>query len=252
MDIDVKNVSFGYSQERILHQLKCSFESGFFYAVIGPNGSGKSTFIRLLNRLLKPDDGEIVMNGHPLKNFTRRFLARHIGYVPQAGGSSAMATVFDTVLLGRKPHLNWAPGKEDIRKTEKIIREFSLEHLALRLTSELSGGELQRVHIARALVQEPDVLILDEPTSSLDISHQIEVMKVLKDVSGKGITVIVAIHDLNLALRYADRFLLLKNGRIITMGDERVISEQNLKTLYDVDVQKINKGGRSYILPTLG
>lgn len=251
MDLEVKNVSFGYSKEMILHQLDCRFESGGFYAVIGPNGSGKSTFIRLLNRLLIPDSGQIYLNGQKLKSYSRRYLARHVGYVPQSGGSSGTATVFDTVLLGRKPHLNWGPGRNDLELTEKIIHEFSLEHLALRLTSELSGGELQRVHIARALVQQPDVLILDEPTSSLDLKHQIEVMKLLKNISQKQITVIVAIHDLNLALRYAERFVLLKDGRIISIGDESVISEQNLKILYDVNIQKINSSGQSYIFPRL-
>jgi iron complex transport system ATP-binding protein len=251
MDIEVNNISFGYSDSLILHNLECRFESGGFYAVIGPNGSGKSTFVRLLSRLLIPDSGQISLNGQKLKNYSRRFLARHVGYVPQSGESAGTATVFDTILLGRKPHLNWGPGRKDIRLTEEIIHEFSLEHLALRLTSELSGGELQRVHIARALVQQPDVLILDEPTSSLDLKHQIEVMKLLKSISQKKITVIVAIHDLNLALRYAQQFVLLKNGRIISMGDETIISEQNLKTLYDVDVQKIKSGGQSYILPNL-
>ncbi|MFW6352540.1 MAG: ABC transporter ATP-binding protein, partial [Bacteroidota bacterium] len=229
----------------------CGFESGGFYAVIGPNGSGKSKFIRLLNRLLKPDSGQIYLDGQQLKNYSRRYLAQHVGYVPQSGGSSGTSTVFDTVLLGRKPYLSWGPGRKDHEITEEIIHELSLQHLALRLTSELIGGELQRVHIARALVQQPDVLILDEPTSSLDLKHQIEVMKLLKNISGKKITVIVAIHDLNLALRYAMQFLLLKDGRIISMGNESVISEQNLKTLYDVDIQRIDRSGQSYILPKL-
>ncbi|PRY93831.1 iron complex transport system ATP-binding protein [Marinilabilia salmonicolor] len=251
MVIEVKKVSFGYSTEKVLHDVDCVFEGGGFYAVIGPNGSGKSTMIRLLNRLLIPDTGTVQVNGRSVQDYPRRFLAQHIGYVPQSGGSSANATVFDTILLGRKPHIKWAPGKSDFKKTVNIIRDFSLEHLTLRLTGELSGGELQRVHIARALVQEPDVLILDEPTSSLDLSHQIEVMKMLKEVSTKGITVIVAIHDLNLALRYANQFLLLRDGSIIAMGDERVISEQNLRALYDVEVQKVDVDGQSYILPLL-
>lgn len=251
MVIEVENVSFGYSDKKVLHGLDCTFDGGGFYAVIGPNGSGKSTLIRLLNRLLIPDSGRIQLNGRSVKDYPRRFLAQHIGYVPQSGGSSFNATVFDTILLGRKPHIKWAPGKSDFQKTESIVHDFSLDHLALRLTGELSGGELQRVHIARALVQEPDVLILDEPTSSLDLSHQIEVMKMLKMVSAKGITVIVAIHDLNLALRYADQFLLLREGRIIAMGDERVISKQNLQALYDVKVQKVDVDGQSYILPLL-
>lgn len=249
MDIEVKNLRFGYGKEDILHDLNCRFDNGEFCAVIGPNGSGKSTFIRLLARLLTPKEGTILLDGKNLENYHRRFLARHIGYVPQSGGNSPMATVFDTVMLGRKPHLHWFPGKEDVRKTEAIMYDLSLSNFAHRLTSELSGGELQRVQIARALVQEPDVLILDEPTSSLDLKHQIEVMNILKGISRKNITVIVAIHDLNLAMRYAERFVLLKYGRIISMGDHSIISEKNIKKLYDVNIQRVEAEGGSYLLP---
>lgn len=251
MDINIENLTFGYNREEVLKDISCQFRAGLFYAIIGPNGSGKSTFIRLLNRLLKPRNGVVFVGDVLLENYSRRELARMMGYVPQSGNGQGTATVFDAVLLGRRPHLSWSPGREDLEKTEQILLDFSLEHLALRLTSELSGGELQRVNIARALVQEPRILVLDEPTSSLDLKHQIEVMKLLRDISHQGITVIIAIHDLNLALRYADNFVLLKNGEIISMGGQEVITEENLKTLYDVKISKVTRGEQVYVFPAL-
>jgi len=252
MDIEVKRIEFAYSQDRnVINSLSCRFLSGNFYAIIGPNGSGKSTFIKLLNGLLQPTAGEILLDTKALKQYHRRELARHVGYVPQSGGYNGLSTVYDTILLGRRPHVNWAPGRNDREKTAQIIEEFSLDHLALRYTNELSGGELQRVNIARALVQEPEILILDEPTSSLDLKHQIEVMKLLKTISKRDITVIIAIHDLNLAMRYAGCFLLLKEGNLISFGGEKVVSEENLSRLYDVKINIIENNGRKYVLPQI-
>lgn len=252
MDIEVKRIEFAYSQDRnVINSLSCRFLSGNFYAIIGPNGSGKNTFIKLLNGLLQPTAGEILLDNKALKKYHRRELARHIGYVPQSGGYNGSSTVYDTILLGRRLHVNSAPGRNDREKTAQIIEEFSLDHLALRYTNELSGGELQRVNIARALVQEPEILILDEPTSSLDLKHQMEVMKLLKTISNRDITVIIAIHDLNFAMRYASCFLFLKEGNLISFGGEKVISEENLSRLYDVKINIIENDGRKYVRPQI-
>jgi len=251
MEIQVENLKFAYQREDVLRDISCRFLSGRFYSVIGPNGSGKSTFVRLLNKILKPGSGVVYLDGLSLENYRRKDIARLIGYVPQSEERRVPLTVFDTVMLGRRPHLGWSPARKDREKVKETIREFSLEHLALRHIDELSGGELQRVHIARALVQEPQILILDEPTSSLDLKHQIEVMKLLRDISHKGITVIMAIHDLNLALRYADCFVLLKNGNILSMGGKEVITEENLQALYDVGIKRIDNGSHVYVVPEM-
>jgi iron complex transport system ATP-binding protein len=251
MDIQVDNLSFGYNKEKVLKNISCQFISGNFYAVIGPNGSGKSTFIRLLNRLLKPWEGNIFIGDKLLNKYSRQQLARLIGYVPQTSVNQGSSTVFDTIMLGRRPHLSWGPGLKDRQKVQQIMHDFSLDYLAFRNTNELSGGELQRVNIARALVQEPKILVLDEPTSSLDLKHQIEVMKLLKDISRQGITIIIAIHDLNLALRYANYYLLLKSGQIISKGGNEVITRENLKILYDVEISILNNGSHAYVLPVL-
>ncbi len=250
MELVVDNLKFGYTRnDLILDGISCQFKTGGFYAIIGPNGSGKSTFIRILNGLLKPDGGTVWVNTRNIEHYSSKELAKVIGYVPQTTSGQGNATVYDTVMLGRKPHLNWSPGARDRKKVETVMQEFSIEHFALRFTNELSGGELQRVHIARALVQEPRILVLDEPTSSLDLKHQMEVMEILKNISDAGITVIVAIHDLNLSLRYAGHFLLLKRGKLISSGDKKVITERNLTNLYDVSIKKIYDGNQVYILP---
>ncbi|MGM0375630.1 MAG: ABC transporter ATP-binding protein [Bacteroidota bacterium] len=251
MEIQVEDLRFAYHRENVLKDISCRFLTGRFYSVIGPNGSGKSTFVRLLNKILKPGSGVVYLDGFSLENYRRKDIARLVGYVPQSEERRMPLTVFDTVMLGRRPHLGWTPGRKDREKVEETIKEFSLQHLALRYTDELSGGELQRVHIARALVQEPQILILDEPTSSLDLKHQIEVMKLLREISHKGITVIMAIHDLNLALRYADCFVLLKNGSVLSMGGKEVITEENLKKLYDVEIKRIDTGNHIYVVPMM-
>jgi len=251
MELQVEQLKFAYHREDVLKDISCRFLRGRFYSVIGPNGSGKSTFVRLLNKILKPGGGVVYIDGFSLENYRRKDIARFVGYVPQSGERRVPLTVFDTVMLGRRPHLGWTPVRKDREKVEETIKEFSLQHLALRYTDELSGGELQRVHIARALVQEPQILILDEPTSSLDLKHQIEVMKLLRDISHQGITVIMAIHDLNLALRYADCFVLLKNGEILSMGGNEVITEENLEKLYDVEIKRIDNGNHVYVVPVM-
>ena len=252
MELHVDHLNFAYNRADVLSDINCQFRTGHFYSLIGPNGSGKSTLVRLLNRILKPRQGTVWLDGTSLENYRRKEIARLIGYVPQSGDRLAPLTVYDIIMLGRRPHLEWVPGGGDRQKVEEIINEFSLQHLALRHIHELSGGELQRVHIARALVQEPQILLLDEPTSSLDLRHQIEVMKLLRNISSKqGITVIMAIHDLNLALRYSDCFVLLKNGRILSMGGAEVITEQNLKQLYDVEIKKIDGNGHMYVVPLM-
>jgi len=251
MDIQVNNLKFAYRDEDVIKDISCQFFPGRFYAIIGPNGSGKSTFIKLLNRILKPGGGRVCIDGKPIENYRRKQLARIIGYVPQSEERRLPLTVFDTVMVGRRPHLGWTPGRKDHLKVEETIREFSLDHLAFRPADELSGGELQRVHIARALVQEPRILILDEPTSSLDLKHQIEVMKLLREISHSGITVIMAIHDLNLAFRYADRFVFLKNGNVLANGGDEIITEDNIEKLYEVGIKKIDNGNYVYVVPVM-
>jgi iron complex transport system ATP-binding protein len=248
-DLLFKDLSFSYRQKQVLKKISGQFISGGFYALIGPNGSGKSTLLKTLNGILSPQSGDIVINDKKLTDIPLREMARTISYVAQSSQSIYPGTVFDTVMLGRRPHVSWHPSAADRDVVFQTMKQLKIDHLAFRNINELSGGEQQRVQIARSLAQQPRIMLLDEPTSSLDLKHQIEVMETLSDISKKNITIIVAIHDLNLALRYANHFILLKNGHIIRQGGKEIINHENLQKLYDTDVTMVQHNGQSYVLP---
>ena len=226
-----------------------SFEGGEFISIVGPNGSGKSTILKCIDRILKPNGGHINLDDRNLFNFTSDELAQKIAYVPQSEFGTFPATVFDTVLMGRKPHIQWSPQQRDIEITASMIEKLDLGDISLKSINKLSGGQRQRVFIARALAQEPEVLLLDEPTANLDLKHQLEVLKVLKNLSLQGKTIIIAIHDLNLALQYSDKFVLLKDGNIFATGGKEIISNRNIENLYDVKVKIINEKEDVVIIP---
>nr|WP_243686846.1 ABC transporter ATP-binding protein [Methanobacterium formicicum] len=174
---------------------------------------------------------------------------KKIGYVPQ-NSETGYITVFDAVLLGRKPYIKWDVSRGDIELTEKVLKVMGLEDYSLRYINELSGGELQKVVIARALVQEPQILLLDEPTSDLDLKNQLEVMKIIKDVSStRKIASVVVMHDINLALRYSDKFIILKDGQVFTTGGKEVITPEIIKETYGVDVHVTNYEGIPVVIP---
>jgi iron complex transport system ATP-binding protein len=248
-DLTFRDLSFSYRQKKVLKKITGEFQSGGFYALIGPNGSGKSTLLKTLDRILIPQSGHIFINDKALTDLNLREMARTIGYVAQSSHSIYPGTVYDTVMLGRRPHVGWYPSASDRDMVFQQMKRLKVEHLALRNINELSGGEQQRVQIARALAQQPNIMLLDEPTSSLDLKHQIEVMETLKDISKSDITIIVAIHDLNLALRYANRFILLKDGHIIKQGNKSIMNHENLQELYDTDVTTIQHNGQTYVVP---
>ena len=191
------------------------------------------------------------MDGEDIKDMGRMKMARIFGYVPQSDYHFSPATVFDTVLLGRHPYMKWAVGKENRDIVYEILILMNLEHLALRYFNELSGGEKQRVLIARALAQKPKVLLLDEPTSNLDLKHQIETLdKVTSIVKEKGISVIMAIHDLNLASRCSDRIIFLNKGKIYKNGPpEEVIVKHNIQGVYEVEAMINKDSGKPFIIP---
>lgn len=249
MEIQFNQIRFAYNKEEVLHGVSGQFKAGEFHALLGPNGCGKSTLLKCLNHLLQPQQGEVRLNNRPVQKFSKRDLARIIGYVPQSTNSLYPQDVYHTVMLGRKPHVEWIPGEKDQQMVLKIIQELQLDGFILRNLNDLSGGEQQRVHIARALAQQPSVLLLDEPTSNLDLKYQVEVMEVLKKVSDQNITVIVVIHDVNLALRYASNFILMKKGHILEQGTSDIINEQNLEKLYDTRIKKIIADDKVFFVP---
>lgn len=194
--------------------------TGSLYAVLGPNGSGKSTLMRGLMGVLRPESGSVALEGRPVTSWERRELARRVGAVPQSESMAFPLTVRELVGMGRYPHLGaLAPeGPADREAVERALDRCDALHLGGRDVTTLSGGELQRVRIARALAQEPRTLVLDEPTASLDIRHEMAILRLLRDQVEEGITVLLITHHLDLAGRFADRLLLLAHGRVAAEG----------------------------------
>ncbi len=247
--IEIKNLSFAYNGGLVLKNLNHTFNKGELISIVGPNGSGKSTLIKCLDGLLKYKEGEIFLDGVNLSSMKAEEIAKIIAYVPQTESNTFPSTVFDTILMGRKPHINWSPSKRDFEIVSEVIQLLDLNDISLKYINKLSGGQRQRVFIARALAQEPQVLLMDEPTANLDLKHQLEVLKILKNLSKKGITVIIAIHDLNLALQYCDQFILLNNGEIFSSGGKEIISHENIELLYGIKVDIIRQNGNCFIVP---
>lgn len=234
MILRVDEVSFRYNSHPVLREVTFELPRGKILAVLGINGAGKSTLLKCINRILRPNGGSVLVDGTDVLTLSGDAVARHIAYVPQRF-SEHQITVFDAVLLGRKPHIKWAATDRDLLVVERLLKSIGLEEHALRLISTLSGGEAQKVVIARALAQEPKVLLLDEPTSSLDLRNQLEVMDLVSTVvRTSGVSVVVAIHDLNLALRFADSFLLLKDGSIHTLGNREALTAEVIEEVYGV------------------
>jgi iron complex transport system ATP-binding protein len=240
MILSVRDLAFSYPSRSVLDEINFSICKGSFLAVLGINGAGKSTLLKCINKVLKPCAGTVFIQNDETGKLSQTEIAKRIGYVAQRQESVSM-TVFDAVLLGRKPYIKWGASAKDLDITHKALKMLELEEYALRYVDELSGGEQQKVIIARALAQEPELLLLDEPTSSLDLKNQLEVARIIKRVvKNQQISAVVSMHDLNLAIRFADRFLLLKNGEIFAAGGLEVMTSENIESVYSIPV-KINE-----------
>lgn len=218
--ITVQSASTGYGRRRVLDSVSLLFEEGEFVGVIGPNGSGKTTLLRLISGVLEPWEGSVSLLGRSLSSFSRREIARILGVIPQESYYAFDFTVLEIVLMGRSPYLRrfGFETEEDRRIASEAMELTQTLHLRDRLINGISGGERQRVVIARVLAQRPRVLILDEPTSHLDINHQVEVYDILERLNSEGLTVIVISHDLNLAGQYCRRLVLMDSGTIVASG----------------------------------
>jgi iron complex transport system ATP-binding protein len=237
MMLTLSGIAFSYNGRPILRDVALSVHSGEIIALVGINGAGKSTLLKCVGGILTPRSGSMLINGRESTELTRRERARIIGYVPQRFVNEEDMTVFDAVLLGRRPHMAWLAGDQDYRITEDILRTLELAELALRPLSTLSGGEAQKVMIGRALAQEPGILILDEPTSNLDVKNQVEVLALLSDIARKNkIAVVVALHDLGTALRFADRIAMMENGTIRVVVSPEAVTGQLIEAVFGVKV----------------
>jgi len=253
LNLIVKDLEFCYTSRTILNKISLELRPCEMLGVIGPNGSGKSTLIQCIDGLLKPKTGSILLDGNDLKNISRKEMAKMVGYVPQTTSRSFFpSTVLDTVLMGRRPHLGWRSSNKDVRNVIAVLKLIGIEDLAMRDINELSGGQQQKVLIARAIAQDPSILLLDEPTSNLDIKHQLEVIEIIREkVMERNISAIMAVHDLNLAAKYTDRIVMMKDGKIFAAGTpDKVLTPENIRSVYGVVAEVINNNGSSpHIIP---
>lgn len=237
---NLKGIYFRYTERWVLEDISFDVKEGEILGIIGPNGSGKSSLLKLLLRLNIPHKGEILLKDINISLMEQEEIARSIALVPQESTFLFPFTVFGTVLLGRSPHLRGRlfENSHDMKIAIEVMRWMDIEGLGDRPVTEISGGEKQRVIIARALAQEPEILILDEPTASLDIGHQVEIYNLITRLNAeKGLTVIITSHDLNLAAQYCHRLILLNKGRVYANGNPyEVISEENIRNVYGCDV----------------
>jgi len=238
--IDLRSISFRYRQDWVFQDISLGIERGEFIGVIGPNGSGKSTLLKTLCRLLSPQKGEVLLNSTPLKDMKQGEIARKIAVVPQEAYSLFPFRVVEMVLMGRSPYLGHLmfEGSKDLEIAKKAMDWTEILPISERAIDELSGGERKRVFIARALAQEPEVILLDEPTANLDIHHQVDFLDLILSLNReKGLTIIMASHDLNIASEYCDRLILLQGGRIFKIGSPReVITRENIEEVYGCEV----------------
>jgi iron complex transport system ATP-binding protein len=236
MKLTINKLSFSYASTPILKDLELAVGLGEMLSIVGPNGSGKSTLLKCINRILKTKQNTILIDNQDTHNLNLKELSKLMGYVPQSSTSTFPFTVFDIVLMGRKPYIHWNIGERDNEIVAEMLDYLGISHLAMRHFNELSGGEQQKVIVARALAQQPRFLLLDEPTSSLDIKHQLEILCMLKSLAqSKERSVIVSMHDLNLASRFSDRMLMLKDGCIYAVGTpEAVLTEKNIEAVYGI------------------
>jgi iron complex transport system ATP-binding protein len=234
--VEVRDLAFRYRNGRVLDGISFVVEEGEILGVIGPNSAGKTTLLKLLSRVLVPEAGTIRLLGHDLQAFTRRETARAVAVVPQEFHMAFPFTVEQVVAMGRYPYARGIgfDTSEDRRAAEQALKETGTAHLAGKYLDQLSGGEKQRVILARALAQEPRLLLLDEPMAHLDFNHQMEILRLLKRLKAeRGLTIILVSHDLNAATGCADRLLLLKGGGILAAGrPEEVMRSEILERAY--------------------
>ncbi len=250
MILQVMDMNFQYPSRPVLNDITLNVSPGETVMIMGPNGVGKSTLLKCMNGILTPGRGKMLLDGKDLFSLSQREIARLVGYVPQRN-QSGRVSVFDAILLGRRPHMGWHVTENDLKAVDGIIQTLHLEDLALRSLDEMSGGEIQKVMIARALAQEPGLLLLDEPTSSLDLKNQVEVMEILDHiVTGHGLAAVVTMHDLNTAFRFGHRFLFLKDGFIAYSLSREEINASVIEDIYGLKVELIFVGDVPVVIPS--
>jgi iron complex transport system ATP-binding protein len=255
MGILAQDVYYSVDDTEILRGITAEFSSGFI-GVIGPNGAGKTTLLRLLSGYLHPASGDVLLDGQEIGEIDVKTRARKMALVPQSSAMEYDFTVLETVLMGRNPHQKMfeADSGKDIALARESIRRSGIASLENRSIIGLSGGEWQRMIIARALCQQSSILLLDEPVANLDIKHQVGILNMVKSlVASEDLLCVCVLHDLNLAHHYCDSLLLMKDGRMYKKGTPKeVLTKENIEAVYGTKVDIIHQNERTYILPVMG
>jgi iron complex transport system ATP-binding protein len=248
MLLEVNNIKLKLKSSEILSEITFKVKGGEMVALLGPNGSGKTTILRTIFGILRPSSGAVYLDGKKIAEMRIEEIARYLGYLPQENPPTGLR-VLDVVLLGRTPY-NKRPTKTDIEIAEQSLKEVGLEDFEERAFSQLSGGEKQKVLLARIFAQRANVYLLDEPTAHLDISAQIEIMEILRERMAHGSSSLIAIHDINLAATFCDRILMVKDGRIAYAGEpEDVITPASIKDVFGTDVIVGKQTGKLFVIP---
>ena len=249
--IELHDVHFDYGHVKVINGVSFDIEPGKVTTLLGPNGSGKTTIIRGLMGDKPCTSGNITIEDRDVRDISLSDMARLVSYVPQYFGGTKYSTVMEVSLAGRSPYFDWKPTEEDLRIAEENIHLMELDDFVHRRMDELSGGQRQRAMIARSLSQNPKYFLFDEPTSSLDLHHQIRTMEIMKKkIRETGQAVVIAIHDLTLALRFSDKVVLLKDGLVHSEGTpEEVINPDSIQDVYGVKAKILNDDGELCVLP---
>lgn len=250
MNISAEHIHQFYGKTEILHDISFETKTGEILALLAPNGAGKSTLIKTIAGILGNFSGDIKIDGTSYQDIDKIERAKMIGYVPQYFHYTPFTSVLDTVLIGRRPYMSWSVSDEDLMIVEKSLKAMNIAELSDRYVNELSGGQRQRVFIARALAQEPSFFLFDEPTSSLDLRHQLMTLSKMREIIHENKSgMIIALHDLNLAIRYCDKVLMLKDGKSYAFGTpEEILTPEAIHDVYGVEATIIEQESGRYVL----
>jgi len=250
MEMAIDSLNFSYADKQVLHGITFCLEKPQMVVILGPNGVGKSTLIYCIDRLLNPQYGTVLLDGQDIDEMPLKELALKVAYVPCASSAVFQMSVIDSIMIGRQPRSAWRMNDSDMSVVHDVIEMLDIEDLMFRPISELSAGQRQKVMIARGLVQETQVLLLDEPTANLDVKHQMEVMDLMKFLVEEKEKVVLAVcHDINLAAKYADSVLLMSDGGIFASGSPaEVITAANIEKVYGVQAEVIVDEGRPHVI----
>lgn len=249
--LKVDNLSFGYEKgkKNILNNISFELNQGQFLAILGNNGAGKSTLMKCINRIFQPQSGSVTIDGTDISQLNKKELAQKIAYVAQ-NNNPTHTLVYDAIMLGRKPYIKWGITQNDEKVVEKVMNMLNLNEFATRYLDELSGGEVQKVMLARALAQEPKYLLLDEPTSNLDPNNQHEMLHIISKIrNDENIGAAIIIHDLNHAMSHCDKFLFLKDSKVYSFGGVETVTAESIGDVYNLRADIITHKGYRIIVP---